>query len=81
MDPEGVAMRKFQDGDDVAHKTAKSHRMTVIGYTGDGKVICRWKEKAEFQREEFLETELEKWVETPAIGFGTMKGDTSNKKW
>jgi len=23
--------RKFQDGEDVAHKTDKGHRMTVIG--------------------------------------------------
>ncbi len=57
--------RKFEDGDDVAHKTDKSHRMTVIGYTGDCKVICRWKEKSGFKSEEFFEAELEKWVEPP----------------
>ena len=43
--------RKFQDGDDVAQKSDKSHRMTVIGYTGDGKVICRWKDKIGFKSE------------------------------
>jgi uncharacterized protein YodC (DUF2158 family) len=75
-------MRKFQDGDDVAHKTDKSHKMTVISYTGDGKVICRWKDKGGFQREEFLEAELEKWVDTPAIGFGQMEGQDLDKyKW
>jgi uncharacterized protein YodC (DUF2158 family) len=74
--------RKFQDGDDVAHKTDKSHRMTVIGYTGDGKVICRWKDKTGFKSEEFLEPELEKWVDTPAIGFGQMEGhDIDKYKW
>ncbi len=73
--------RKFQDGEDVAHKTDKSHRMTVIGYTGDGKVICRWKEKAGFKSEEFLEVELEKWVDTPAITSGPMEGDISDYKW
>jgi uncharacterized protein YodC (DUF2158 family) len=52
--------RKFQDGDDVAHKTDMSQRMTVIRYTGDGKVVCRWKEKSGFNSEEFLEIELEK---------------------
>jgi uncharacterized protein YodC (DUF2158 family) len=57
--------RNFQDGDDVVHKSDPSHRMTVISYTGDGKVICRWKAKAGFKSEEFLETELEKWVEPP----------------
>ncbi len=73
--------RQFQDGEDVAHKTDKSHRMTVIGYTGDGKVICRWKDKAGFQREEFLEAELEKWVDTPVVGFGKLKGDISDYNW
>ena len=57
--------RKFQDGEDVAHKTDEAHRMTVIGYTGDGKVICRWKEKTGFKSEEFLEPELVKWVAPP----------------
>lgn len=57
--------RKFQEGDDVAHKTDKIQRMTVVGYTGDGKVICRWKEKAGFKSEEFFEAELEKWVPVP----------------
>ena len=57
--------RKFQDGDDVVHRTDRGHQMAVIGYTGDGKVICRWKEKTGFIREEFLEVELEEWVEPP----------------
>jgi uncharacterized protein YodC (DUF2158 family) len=57
--------RKFQDGDDVAHKTEMGHRMTVVGYTSDGKVICRWKEKTGFKSEEFLEVELEKWIAPP----------------
>jgi uncharacterized protein YodC (DUF2158 family) len=66
-------MRKFQDGDDVAHKTDMSHRMIVIGYTGDGKVICRWKEMSGVKSEHFMEAELEKWVDTPAVGFGEME--------
>jgi uncharacterized protein YodC (DUF2158 family) len=74
--------RKFQDGDVVAHKTDKSHRMTVIGYANDGKVIYRWKEKTGFKNEEFLEPELEKWVDTPAIRFGPMEGhDIDKYKW
>lgn len=74
--------RTLQDGDDVAHKTDTSHRMTVIGYTNDGKVICRWKEKSGFKSEEFLEVELEKWVETPAVSFGPMEGHDIDKcKW
>lgn len=73
--------RKFQDGDDVAHKTANLHRMTVIGYTGDGKVICRWKEKSGFKSEEFLEVELEKWVYTPAISSGRFDDDLDKYKW
>jgi uncharacterized protein YodC (DUF2158 family) len=58
--------RKFQDGDDVAHKTDKGHRMTVLGYTGDGKVSCRWKDKHGFKSEWFVEAELEKWTTRPA---------------
>ncbi len=75
--------RKFQAGEDVAHKTDKSHRMTVIGYTGDGKVICRWKEKSGFKSKQFLEPELETWVETPSIGFGRMDAgmDTDKYNW
>jgi uncharacterized protein YodC (DUF2158 family) len=73
--------RKFQDGEDVAHKTDKSHRMTVIGYTGDGKVICRWKDGTGFKSEEFLEPELERWVETPAISWGRMDDDIDKYKW
>lgn len=71
---------KFQDGEDVVHKTDKSHRMTVVGYTIDGKVICRWKEKVGFKREEFSEVELEKWQNTPAITSG-QQGDISDYKW
>lgn len=55
--------------------------MTVIGYTGDGKVVCRWKEKAGFKSEEFFEAELEKWVDTPAISFGKMDDDIEKYKW
>ena len=73
--------RRFQDGDDVAHKTDKGHRMTIIGYTGDGKVICRLKEKTGFKSEEFLELELEKWVDTPAITTGTFDDDIDKYKW
>ncbi len=73
--------RNFQDGADVVHKTDKGHRMTVIGYTGDGKVVCRWKEKAGFKSEEFFEAELEKWVDTPAISFGKMDDDIEKYKW
>jgi uncharacterized protein YodC (DUF2158 family) len=58
---EAAMQRKFQDGEEVVHKSARHHRMTVIVYTADGKVICRWKDKGGFQREEFLEAELEKW--------------------
>jgi uncharacterized protein YodC (DUF2158 family) len=74
--------RQFQDGDAVAHKTDKSHQMTVIGYTGDGKVICRWKDRNGFQREEFLEAELEVWQDSPRISFGRIEGaDPDDYKW
>jgi uncharacterized protein YodC (DUF2158 family) len=55
-------MRKFQDGEEVVHKSDRNHRMTVISYTSDSNVICRWMDKDGFQREEFLEAELEKWA-------------------
>jgi uncharacterized protein YodC (DUF2158 family) len=61
--------RRFQDGDEVVHKSDKSHRMTVVGYTGDSKVICRRKEKSEFKTQDFLEAELEKCV-PPEVGGG-----------
>jgi uncharacterized protein YodC (DUF2158 family) len=60
-----MTQRKFQAGDNVAHKTDEGHRMTVIGYTGDGKVICRWKENTGFKNDEFLEVELEYWTPPP----------------
>jgi uncharacterized protein YodC (DUF2158 family) len=74
--------RKFQDGDDVVHKTDKSHRMTVISYKGDGKVVCRWKEKTGFKSEEFLEVELEKWVDTPSVSFGRLQAvEEAEREW
>jgi uncharacterized protein YodC (DUF2158 family) len=74
--------RKYQDGDRVVHTTDRVQCMAVIGYTGDGKVICRWKGKTGFQREEFVESELEKWVDTPAISFGQIEGHNSDKyRW
>lgn len=54
--------RTFQDGDEVVQKTDKSHRIDVTGYAGDGKVICRSKDKTGFKGEEFVEAELEKWT-------------------
>lgn len=71
--------RKFQNGDDIAHRADKSHRMTVVGYTNDGKVIGRWKEKTGFKSEQLLEPELEKWVDTPVLGFGQMEGHDIDK--
>jgi uncharacterized protein YodC (DUF2158 family) len=61
----GATMPRFHDGDDVAHKTDKGHRMTVIRSTSDGKVICRWKKRIGFKTEEFLEVELENWTRRP----------------
>jgi uncharacterized protein YodC (DUF2158 family) len=57
--------------------------MAVSGYTGDGKVICRWMNKGEVKTEQFVEAELEKWVGKGAVGFGRMQGDVSDydKKW
>jgi len=54
--------RQFRNGDEVVHKSDINHLMTVYGYTADGKVICRWKGKKRFESEEFLESELSKWV-------------------
>jgi uncharacterized protein YodC (DUF2158 family) len=62
--------RKFQPGDEVVHKSNRDHRMTVVEYTNDTTVICRWREKTKFQTEEFQEAELEKWIEPePAVPF------------
>ena len=69
----------FQDGDEVFHKSARHQRMTVLGYTSDGKVICRWKEKTGFRSEQFFEAELEKWVDTPACSTGPMEGHGIDK--
>lgn len=75
-------MRKFQDGDIVVHKTDKEQPMTVVGYTSEGEVACRWKEKGSFPSGRFMEAELEKYVHTPAVGFGTVKDSDPNKyKW
>lgn len=60
-----MTQRKFQDGEEVVRKSDKTHRMTVVAYTGEGRVICRWKEKVGFKSEEFMETELAKWVDAP----------------
>ena len=57
---------RFEEGDEVVHKSANSNRMVVLGYTDDGKVICRWKMKGAFQQDEFSEAELEKWVRPKA---------------
>jgi uncharacterized protein YodC (DUF2158 family) len=72
---------KFQNGEEVVHKSDRGHRMTVVGYTGDGAVICRWKGKGGFQREDFSEAELEKWVDVPPVRFGQIGGDTSDYQW
>ena len=72
--------RKFQDGEEVVHKSDKNICMTVATYTSDGKVVCRWKEKGKFQREEFFEAELEKW-EAPTVGYGDHQADIDNIRW
>jgi uncharacterized protein YodC (DUF2158 family) len=63
--------RIFQEGEEVVHKSDRLHRMTVVAYTNDGKVVCRWKVKDGFKSEQFYEAELEVWVPQPgAFVFG-----------
>lgn len=75
---------KFLDGQLVAHNLDTFTPMSVIGYTGEGKVNCRWKDKSgRFQNLDFLEAELEAFVDTPSITSGrlTAGDDMEFKSW
>ena len=71
---------RFQNGDEVVHKSDKGHLMIVAGHLSDGKAVCRWKVKDGFKTEEFFEEELEKWVE-PTVEYGDHQTDIDNIRW
>jgi uncharacterized protein YodC (DUF2158 family) len=56
--------------------------MAVVEYTGDGKVIRRWKGKSSFQWEAFLRRNLVPYEAKPRIGYGQIAGtNPDNIKW
>lgn len=62
LPPSISRFREFQAGDQVVHKSGRSHRMTVIEYFSEDKVRCSWIDLGKRQEEVFYESELRKWV-------------------